>query len=85
MLEDLDVTILVIAGINTHACIRTAAVDAFMRDMRVFIPVECVASYDSDRHAETLDYFSKRIAAVVPLSEMIERIEGGELNFQFSS
>jgi len=60
-------------------------VDAFMRDMRVFIPVECVASYDSDRHAETLDYFSRRIASVLPLSDMIEQIEGGELNFQFSA
>ena len=85
LLAEMEVSRLVICGINTHACVRTAAVDAFMRDIRVFIPEECVASYDSDRHAETLDYFARRIAAVLPLSEMIKRIERDELDFRFEA
>jgi maleamate amidohydrolase len=32
ILERLQVNILVLAGVNTHACVRTAAVDAFQRD-----------------------------------------------------
>jgi isochorismate hydrolase len=74
---------LIIGGINTHACIRTSAVDAFMRDYRVIIPEECVASYNDEYHHESMEYFSKRIAMVLDLEEMIKRIEQDNLHFKF--
>lgn len=47
---------IVIAGINTHACIRMAAVDAYQRDYRVVIAADAVASYDEEHHQVTLRY-----------------------------
>lgn len=83
-LQSMAIDILIMGGINTHACIRTSAVDAFMRDYRVFIPEECVASYDHDYHKETMEYFSQRIAAILPLDELIQRINNNDLKFNFS-
>lgn len=84
ILQSISIDTLIMGGINTHACIRTTAVDAFMRDYRVFIPKECVASYNTDYHHETLEYFSQRIAAVLPLDEMLRRITDGDLRFRFT-
>lgn len=75
---------LIMCGINTHACVRSSVVDAFSRDYRVFIPLECVASYDQEQHASSLKYMAKRIAQVVPLSEMIDRIRRDDFAFRFT-
>ncbi|WP_353682583.1 isochorismatase family protein [Mesorhizobium sp.] len=37
-----------LCGVNTHACIRMAAVDAYQRDFRVVLAEECVGSYDAE-------------------------------------
>lgn len=82
-LQSRGIDTLIIGGINTHACIRTSAVDAFMRDYRVFIPNECVASYDPAYHETTLDYISKRIGMVLNLKEMVHRLNLDDLSFHF--
>lgn len=38
---------LILAGINTHACIRTTANDAYQRDYEVLIADECTKSHAS--------------------------------------
>ena len=53
---------LVIAGINTHACVRMTAIDAYQRDYSVIIAEECVASYDAEHHAVTRRYMQGGIA-----------------------
>src|SRR5262245_22117835 len=68
LLQDLDIDSLVLAGVNTHACIRTAAIDAYQRDFQVTIVRECVASKDVQHHKITLDYLDGGIAKVVTLS-----------------
>ncbi len=82
-LQSRGIDTLILAGVNTHACVRTSAVDAFMRDYRVFIPEECVASYDLAYHETTLDYLAKRIGMVLDLDEMIQRIKRDDLMFEF--
>jgi nicotinamidase-related amidase len=83
LLDSLAVEHLIICGINTHACIRTTVIDAFMRDYRVLIPVECVASYDEQHHASTLDYLSRRVAKVLSLEELLQRIRQQDYGFLF--
>lgn len=83
VLQSMSIDTLIFGGINTHACIRTSVVDAFMRDYRVFIPEKCVASYDPEFHESSMKYFSKRIAIVLDLEEMIKRIEQDDLHFNF--
>jgi len=70
LLQELNADPLILAGVNTHACIRTAAIDAFQRDFQVIIVRDCVASKDPEHHEITLDYLDGGIASVVTLSEL---------------
>ena len=42
---------LIVAGINTHACVRATVVDAYQRDIEVLLARDCVASHD-EAHGE---------------------------------
>jgi len=64
----------VIAGVNTHACIRATAVDASQRDMGVIIPSDAVASYDEAYHRDSLRYLGARIGRVAPTAEIIRSV-----------
>ena len=56
---------LVLAGVNTHSCIRMTAIDAYQRDLRVVLAAQCIGSYD-DRHARiSLDYMDGKIVSVL--------------------
>lgn len=71
LLSELNVTELLLAGVNTHACIRTTAIDAYQRDLEVTIPRDCVASYDIEHHDVTLKYLERNIAKVMNLDEVL--------------
>jgi maleamate amidohydrolase len=73
LLDDLDADSLIIAGVNSHACIRTAAIDAYQRDFPVTIIRECVASKDPTHHEITMDYLDGGIATLVTLREFPEQ------------
>jgi nicotinamidase-related amidase len=62
--------ILVLAGINTHACVRTTAIDAYQRDYEVIVASDCVASYDAEHHEVTKRYLDAGIARFVPSAEI---------------
>jgi nicotinamidase-related amidase len=49
-------SMLVLAGVNTHACVRMTAIDAYQRDYRVVIATDCVSSYDDEHHRITMRY-----------------------------
>ena len=74
LLKKLDPSFLVLAGVNTHACIRTAAIDAYQLDYRVQIISDCVASPDQRHHEVTLDYL-ERISKVVKLDKFKEEFD----------
>jgi len=67
------ITHLYLAGVNTHACIRTAAIDAYQRDLNVTIVENCVSSQDDEHHEVTLRYLGKEIASVVSLDCVINK------------
>jgi isochorismate hydrolase len=56
---------LILAGINTHACIRTTAIDAYQRDWQVVLASDCIDSYDKQHHEISLKYMSEKIAFVM--------------------
>lgn len=62
---------LVCVGINTHACVRMTAIDAFMRDIRVTVLEDCVDSWDPEHHRVTLEYLSRGIATVTTSNEVL--------------
>ena len=62
---------LILCGINTHACVRMAAIDAFQRDMEVIIAAECVESYDKEHHEISLRYLGRDIARVLDNNQIM--------------
>jgi nicotinamidase-related amidase len=65
---------LVVAGINTHACVRTTVIDAYQRDYEVVVAAECVASYDEAHHDMTKRYLDGAIARLLPNREIIRML-----------
>ena len=61
---------LILAGVNTHACIRMAAIDAYQRDFEVEVVSDCVSSKDQEHHRMTLDYMDGHICKVVDLANL---------------
>jgi maleamate amidohydrolase len=70
LLKRLGVDHVILTGVNTHACIRVAAIDAYQRDLDVTIVRECVASKDVHHHEVTMDYLDGGIARVCALAEL---------------
>ena len=75
-LERINPKALVLAGINSHACIRTTAIDAFQRDYEVIIAEDCVGSYDQEHHEITLRYLQRAIARVSGSRQIIAMLRG---------
>jgi len=61
---------IILAGINTHACIRTTAIDAYQRDWPVILAADCVDSYDQEHHEISLRYMEDKIAALMSNEEI---------------
>jgi nicotinamidase-related amidase len=61
---------IILAGINTHACIRTTAIDAYQRDWAVILAADCIDSYDREHHEVSLRYMKDKIGAVMSNAEI---------------
>lgn len=77
LLGNIQAETLVLAGINTHACIRTTAVDAYQRDFDVIIATDCVSSYDDEHHRVTLRYLESQIARLMSGEEIARTLHMG--------
>ncbi len=70
MLHRLAPDALILAGINTHACVRMTAIDAYQRDWKIVVAAECVDSYDREHHDVSMKYMKDKIAAVMSNEEI---------------
>lgn len=61
LLSKLQVTQLIVAGINTHACVRTAVVDAYQRDYEVILAQDCIESHDAEHHDISWRYMDGKL------------------------
>lgn len=61
---------IILAGINTHACIRTTAIDAYQRDWPLVLALDCIDSYDREHHEISLKYMKDKHAAVLTNREI---------------
>jgi nicotinamidase-related amidase len=68
---------LILAGINTHACIRTTAIDAYQRDWPVVLATDCIDSYDREHHEISLRYMQAKIAALMSNNEIRNELSIG--------
>lgn len=68
---------IILAGINTHACIRTTAIDAYQRDWPVVVALDCIDSYDREHHEVSLKYMNDRLASVMGNAEILAALRAG--------
>lgn len=61
LLKKLQIDTLILAGINTHACVRVTAIDAYQRDYSVILASECVNSWDEEHHRVSIKYLTGKI------------------------
>jgi nicotinamidase-related amidase len=74
LLSSLHVTHVVIGGVNTHACVRATAVDAYQRDYRVILATDTISSYDREYHRESMRYLAQSIGKPMSNSEIKDSI-----------
>jgi len=63
LLESLAVETLILTGLTADMCVLFTANDAHLRDLRLFVPRDCVAALDPDRYRAALRYFETVLAA----------------------
>jgi len=66
---------IILAGINTHACIRVTAIDAYQRDWETIVAADCVDSYDREHHDISMKYMKDKIAAIMSNQEILTALE----------
>ncbi|MEZ0485803.1 cysteine hydrolase family protein [Fibrella aquatica] len=66
---------LIMTGIAADVCILFSAIDAYMRDLKLIIPPDCVASGSAANTQEPLAYMQRVLSADITPSEEID-LEG---------
>ena len=61
LLAKLRCTQLIVAGVNTHACVRATVLDAYQRDWNVVLAHECIESHDGEHHEITWRYMDGKL------------------------
>ena len=74
-LQELGTELLLVAGINTHACVRTTVIDAYQRDFDVVVATDGIDSYDEAHHDLTKRYLDGGIARLLTNREILELLE----------
>lgn len=61
LLDTLSCTHLIMGGVNSHACIRATAIDAYQMDYRIVLATDAISSYDPEFHRESMRYLAQSI------------------------
>ena len=56
LIDYLRVKTLVLTGFTTDICVLFTASDAYMRDIEIIVPPDCVAAADDDHHQRALEH-----------------------------
>jgi len=64
-LARLEVDELALTGVNTHACIRTTAIDAYQRDLTVILASDCMGSYDKEHATVSMRCMDGKIGRAI--------------------
>jgi len=74
LLNYLGVSTLILTGMAADICVLFSANDAYMRDLRIIIPSDCVASEDPERNQQALSLMERVLKG--------EIITSSEIHFQ---
>ena len=68
LLGYLGATALILTGMAGDICVLFSANDAYMRDFRIYVPADCIASESDDRSREALMLMQRVLKADISLS-----------------
>lgn len=71
VLATLEPGTLVLAGINTHACVRSTVIDAYQRDYELILASDCIGSHDEEHHNVTIRYLNGKMACLMNNADII--------------
>ena len=66
---------IIIAGVTTSGCVRASVVDSCQYGYRTIIPEECVGDRAKEPHEANLFDIDAKYGDVMPLKEVLERLE----------
>ena len=72
LLQYLDVRKVILTGIATDNCVLFTASDAYMRDLEIVVPQDCVAAIDRGRHDAALEQMRATLKADTSCSDDLD-------------
>jgi nicotinamidase-related amidase len=73
---------LIVAGINTHACVRTTVIDAYQRDYDVVLARDCIASHDEEHHEITWRYMDGKLGRGMSNEQIHALLRGQDIDIK---
>jgi len=68
LLSYLKTKTVILTGLTTNACVLTSAGEIFVRDLKLYVPSDCVAAQDKRDHRNALQLMKKSFKADITLS-----------------
>jgi nicotinamidase-related amidase len=65
ILDGLACKRIVVAGVNTHACVRATVIDAYQRDYDVLLAQDCIDSHDEQHHSISMRYMDGKLGVAM--------------------
>jgi nicotinamidase-related amidase len=72
LLSYLEVKTIILAGLTTNACILMTAGEAYVRDLNIYVPSDCVAALDDMSHKNALQLMKEGFNAKTVPSKRID-------------
>jgi nicotinamidase-related amidase len=72
LLEYLRVKTVIITGIATNNCVQLTASDAYMRDLKVIVPRDCVAAAKAEDHEHALEQMREVLKAGTAIGSSLD-------------
>jgi nicotinamidase-related amidase len=72
LLAYLKVKTLILVGLTTSACVLITAGEAYVRDLNIYVPSDCVAAIDNTSHKYALELMKKSFNAKTLQSNRID-------------
>lgn len=72
LLKHLGAQRLILTGVSTNSCVLFTANDAYMRDMELIVPADCVAACNSQEHCFAMEQMKNMLKADTRPSSQID-------------
>jgi nicotinamidase-related amidase len=72
LLKHLGARRLILTGVSTNSCVLFTANDAYMRDLELLVPADCVAACNCEEHDLAMNHMRYTLKADLSPSEKIE-------------